>query len=269
MVKVLYRFLRAVPVLGSMLVSLRLRVVNWILSIVSENMGARMDRISSEILRVDERLTQAMERTEFVRLEFFYEIQHRLRNSVNPTEDSFEPVIMNPEKLEKLKDLNSLVLNLGCGHKVNDVYLNIDRRLLPCLDVQADVLNLPFSFNEVDGIILSHVVEHFTLHHLREVLLPYWRDLLKPAGFLRIIVPNSVLMLEEFSRQKISFSQLSTVIMGQQEYGEDFHFSMFSSESICKLLQEVGFASVSVVEASRRNGLCVEMEILAFKPVTG
>ena len=55
---------------------------------------------------------------------------------------------------------------------------------------------------------------------------------------------------------------------GEQEYAGDFHFNMFSQESLRELLSAAGFVNIEMVEVGRRNGVCYEMEIAAERPAS-
>lgn len=52
-------------------------------------------------------------------------------------------------------------LNLGCGTQTLAGYVNVDRRALPGrVDIQADVLRLPFRDGMFDAIVADSVFEH-------------------------------------------------------------------------------------------------------------
>ena len=53
-------------------------------------------------------------------------------------------------------------LNLGCGHKVLDGYVNVDKFDLYNVDIKHDLEQFPYPFddNSIEEIILSHVLEH-------------------------------------------------------------------------------------------------------------
>jgi len=53
-------------------------------------------------------------------------------------------------------------LNLGCGSKIYEGYVNVDKFDIYNVDIQHDLEKTPYPFkdNSVEEIILSHVLEH-------------------------------------------------------------------------------------------------------------
>lgn len=158
-----------------------------------------------------------------------------------------------------------LRLNLGCGSRPLARYLNVDQRELGSVDLIADVRALPFSPQSVSEIYAAHLLEHFTEPDLRSKVLPAWHNLLKPGGMLRIVVPDAEGMIEAFSHANYPFESLRTVTFGSQDYPGNFHYTMFSRESLLALLRESHFLVTEYTATSRVNGLCLEMEIAAVR----
>ena len=107
------------------------------------------------------------------------------------------------------------------------------------------------------------MLEHFPLEQLRRELLPYWISLLKPMGMFRAIVPDGDAIARAFVAQEYDFENFRQVTFGGQDYDGDFHFNMFSPESMTTLLKEAGFRTVELVARNRENGGCKEFEIVA------
>ena len=53
-------------------------------------------------------------------------------------------------------------LNLGCGNKVIEEYINVDKFDLYNVDLKHDLETFPYPFEDysVEEIILSHLLEH-------------------------------------------------------------------------------------------------------------
>lgn len=83
-------------------------------------------------------------------------------------------------------------LNLGCGDKILQGYINVDfaeSRKGNKPDVIADLRALRFEHNYADEILSVHVIEHFYPWEAEE-LLGHWRSVLKPGGSIILECPN-------------------------------------------------------------------------------
>jgi len=81
-----------------------------------------------------------------------------------------------------------LRVHLGSGHDVLEGYLNLDRVLLPGLDVVADLeRTLPFRSDTIDEVLARHVFEH-----IEDLvgLLGELRRVCREGAVLRIVVPH-------------------------------------------------------------------------------
>jgi glycogen(starch) synthase len=182
-----------------------------------------------------------------------------------PREDSLrEPRIVDPDGLRAVvEDADGLRVNLGCGEKPLDGYVNVDARALPGVHVVGDVRRLPFEAGSVKELMSAHLIEHFRQHQLATVILPYWRSLLAPDGVLRTICPNWAVLIEQLNRGDLSFEDFKTVTFGLQDYSGDDHFAMYSPETLSEVLEQAGFTDIEVVAQARQNGLSPDMELLA------
>ncbi|HEY3485547.1 MAG TPA: methyltransferase domain-containing protein [Ilumatobacteraceae bacterium] len=223
----------------------------WPLAAAVEGFSAHVETIAFLLRRV-----------ETVRAE----VLHELRYGDRTVADDVEVEIVNPDALVDANG-DGLRLNLGCGHIPIDGYVNVDMRKLPGVDVVAPVNALPFEPGSVSEIFSAHVLEHFPEAELERRLLPYWRSVLRPGGTFRAVVPDIDSMIRDYQNGKIGFRELREVAYGGQEYEGDFHFTAFTPESLGKLLTDAGFEDITLVEAGRSNGECLEFELTARRPV--
>ncbi|GHU47543.1 hypothetical protein FACS1894200_03080 [Spirochaetia bacterium] len=205
-------------------------------------------------------LSDYRERLEFVRMEIFDQIHSGGSQEFKVVQGK----ILNHEKFDQYSKNGSLRLNIGCGHKPDPEYINVDRRNLPWIDIIAEADSLPFEPGSLEEIYSAHLLEHFTPIKLR-TLLSYWRDLLVPGGRLRSVVPDAEGMILAYSNGQMNFSDLRDVTFGTQNYDDDFHYTMFTADSLGSLLKQSGFVGVTIKDTNRINGKCREMEIVTVK----
>lgn len=224
--------------------------------------------IKAEIAATEARLR---DRIEFARTEALFELRAKLPGSSMPAVPGTTPAapvvarILAPEKLRAMQAAGAVRVNIGCGHIPLEGFLNTDMRDLPGVDVVAEAASLPFDPGTVAEIHAAHLLEHFPIEHLRRVVLPHWRKLLRQGGALRAIVPDAEAMLADFAASRMSFDELREVTYGLQDYDGDYHYTMFARDQLAGLLREAGFADVAFAAQGRRNGKCREMEITGIR----
>jgi len=82
------------------------------------------------------------------------------------------------------------LLNIGCGNRIHNDWVNIDKAPASQSVRQCDVENgLPFSDCSFDVVYHSHVLEHFTVNDAPQFLAECHR-VLKPGGLIRVVVPD-------------------------------------------------------------------------------
>ncbi len=233
----------------------------------SSDVRQRVECAEGDLRSTKESVEYLLGRVEFVRRELMFEMRYGAKE-IKAGEDSLltKTKVVSPEKLEAARQ-TGIRLNLGCGHIHLDGYLNVDRRALPGVDIVSEVDGLPFGKNELSEIFSAHLLEHFPEEQLRRGLLPYFFGLLKGDGVLKAVVPDAEAMIREYSNGNYPYEDLREVLYGGQDYDGDFHFNMFTPDSMVKLLTEAGFKDAAIIEKGRKNGRCYEFEIQARKPV--
>jgi len=214
-------------------------------------------------LALQETVRYLLQRVEFVRRETLFELRYGKAHGAGQSPHA-EPRILAPEKLASARR-SGLRVNLGCGHVPMEGYVNVDQRELPGVDVVADANRLPFDPGSIAEIFSSHMLEHFPREQLRRELLPYWRSLVADGGTFRAVVPDADSMIRKYGRGEMSWEDLREVTFGSQDYSGDFHYDMFTTESLGELLREAGFRDPQFPVVGRINGRCLEMEVVARK----
>jgi hypothetical protein len=223
-----------------------------------------LQSVRHNLQQTSESVARSWEPIDLSRCEMLYEMKYGRRIS-GASAPHVEARIVAPEKVAAARQFG-LKLNLGCGHLPVEGYVNVDRRELPGVDVVADVGDLPFEEGGVQEISSAHLLEHFPQEILRRRLLPFWRTLLMPGGAFRAVVPDGEAMLAGIAGGTYSFSHFREVLFGAQDYDGDFHFNLFTPDSLRGLLEEAGFKDIRVNARARPNGTCFEFEVSAVKP---
>lgn len=151
-------------------------------------------------------------------------------------------------ELLKVEDGQKLILEIGANVKPQARYvagwegakvltLDVDEKQEP--DIVADASNMPGELHgKLDGLLASHVLEHFSYWNTERVLQG-WVDCLKPGGELHILVPS----LEWAARQVLSESP-SPAMYAQLYAGQvnqwDVHFTGFTMRKLRQLFERVG-----------------------------
>jgi len=145
-------------------------------------------------------------------------------------------------------------LNLGCGNKRLDGYLNCDLAenytgLAP--DVSCDLRDLPFDNDFADEILAVHVLEHFYIWEVEDILNE-WIRVLKPEGKLVIEVP----CLDKIINHFIKFDGAPPVnlamwgLYGDPSYKDEkmCHRWCYSTSQLKALLDAVGLKEITESE---------------------
>ena len=103
-------------------------------------------------------------------------------------------------------------LNLGCGNKKLEGWVNADMDILCNPDVVLDLTKpLPFEDCSVDEVLLDNVLEHLPIKI--NVLAEELRRIIKENGTLTIITPNCF-----YWKHRIKY------LFGKFEAGEGYYF---------------------------------------------
>lgn len=161
------------------------------------------------------------------------------------------------------------LLNLGCGsHRHGEPWTNLDclRETLAVgtpertnLDTEPNYVEhrlgsgpLPFEENTFDGILCSHVIEHFDCHEAVGILKECHRAL-KTGGVLVVSVPNASVFREHIHEdtpenaerlfgEPIYLGDGEPTFMGYALFNR-YHKQVLTEDSLWCLLARAGFVS--------------------------
>jgi predicted SAM-dependent methyltransferase len=131
-------------------------------------------------------------------------------------------------------------LNVGTGGKDLVGWVNLDETKPG--DVLAKVPPFPFRDECFDEILMSHVVEHMTLHDGRALIKECHR-ILKPGGVVTVIVPDGkIISLAYLAGQvdnwKLNDSHLYSYCQESQ------HRWLYDRRTLNQLVGDVGFVAL-------------------------
>jgi glycosyltransferase involved in cell wall biosynthesis/GT2 family glycosyltransferase len=159
-------------------------------------------------------------------------------------------------------------VHLGGGERPLPDYINVGAYSAPEVDVVADAEKLPFEPGSVKEIASTNLVDRFPTDHFAEVVLPYWKGLLRPGGSLRIVCPNWQALVSRLCRGELGadrFLQAVSAGMG----GSAAPAAFYTARALSELLWQHGFYHVEVIAEARPGQPCPEMELLASLPAEG
>ena len=161
------------------------------------------------------------------------------------------------KKVEEIKNTGGVKLHLGCGPRVLDGFINIDKYVINENIVNEDIFNMSFPDNYANLIYSSHSLEHLPIRHAR-LALKNWFKILKPGGKLFLAIPDLEEIMKALLNKSIPFASryfwyLHTLFGYQTDSNNlnpkldspldlgQFHTCGFTDELITLYLNEDGY----------------------------
>lgn len=171
-----------------------------------------------------------------------------------------------------------LRLNLGCGDKILEGYVNVDvaaSRAGKSPDVLCDLRRLePFADDSADEVMAIHVVEHFWRWEVLDVLRE-WARVLKPGGRMILECPNLLTACEELLRNPAAAGATDQeaqrtmwVLYGDPRWQDPLmtHRWNYTPQSLAALMQEAGLVKVRQEPAQFKLREPRDMRVVGEKP---
>lgn len=138
-------------------------------------------------------------------------------------------------------------LNLGCGYKYLEGYVNIDGYNDTVADMKMDLASLEFDDNRADEILAAQVIEHLGYFKAVFMLSECWR-VLKPGGKLIIETPDIEKAFENFNdSERAEKERLMQWIYGLETTGMG-HIFCFPEDLLHEMLSNAGFSNIETSE---------------------
>jgi autotransporter strand-loop-strand O-heptosyltransferase len=205
-----------------------------------------------------------------------YETYARLASRRVRTEFTWENAAQKAlEAIEKIENIsipvrkdieNPIKINLGCGADIKKGYINVDTfNNFEGLDVDANILELPFKNDSVDEIFISHTMEHLGIYNVPQALNEFNR-VLKPGGELVIITPDLESCIEQWQKfdDEGRIDRLEYIFGGQSHDG-DFHKNGFTENTLKIYLRRYGFSTAHSEKRVSPFGSALEIYNVSIK----
>jgi len=155
----------------------------------------------------------------------------------------FKKIINNPAPIYA-KRTEGIKLHLGSGNINLQGWINIDARNGGHIHIlEKDFKLETFSDNSISEIYLCHVLEHFTINEIENLLVIFSKKLLL-GGVLRISVPNFDNILKIYQLSDRNIDKIRPILLGGQDHIYNFHKSIFNNKNLTKLLNKNNFGYV-------------------------
>lgn len=170
-----------------------------------------------------------------------------------------------------------VLLNLGCDNKIypkEQGWLNVDIEQKPGVNIVADCRNLKdLPDNFADEIHAYHIIEHFHINEVKDVL-KNWLRVLKPGGKLCLEQPDIIKccsnVLQEFTtKNEIIYHNLGMVgIFGDPGCTDNpymFHKWGWHTGSLSKVLKQAGYVSFHAEEPKTHQKALRDFRLVGYK----
>lgn len=137
-------------------------------------------------------------------------------------------------------------LNLGCGRRYMDGWINVDAIDKEKVDVIADIRELDFDNDYADRILANHVIEHFFRWEVLDILKE-WKRILKKGGELILECPDLSKILRNFNTSVDPYAHMYGL------YGDIIHKDplmahkwAYTGWELSALVEKAGFKDVKI-----------------------
>ncbi len=148
---------------------------------------------------------------------------------------------------------NLLYLNVGCGVRWNENFINLDytwhEHIDICSNIEKDIY--PFTDNSLEGIYSEHCLEHISFDAMKFNLSEFFR-ILKSKGVVRIVMPDGELYFDLYMKKRndssvqlpYSKDEPTAIFSVNRIFRDNGHQFIYDFQTMELLLTQAGFSSV-------------------------
>ena len=158
------------------------------------------------------------------------------------------------------KESKRLCLEIGGGGiPSTPSCIQLDIRTFPGVHIIADARSLPIRLASIDGLVASHIIEHFSYSDGMRFLQGCF-NCLRVGGTVQISCPDLSRILETYrltgNLQHLigGLDMIKSTLYGGQSHPYDFHLAGYDFSLLRSMLESVGFSHV-ISEASDQGKL--------------
>lgn len=150
------------------------------------------------------------------------------------------------------ESLKEMTLDLGCGRNKTPGAIGMDNVKLEGVDVVHDLLNFPYPFasGKFRQVVLSHVLEHFTIEDIVKILNEVHR-VLTPDGEITISVPHAFSAAAFTDPTHRSFFTFNTFYYFGKSHRRNYYKALTTQWTIEKLWASVNLTNDAFRPPSR------------------
>jgi len=148
-------------------------------------------------------------------------------------------------------------LNLGCGNKIIDGWVNVDLYHDDPRIIKMDIRKLDYPDNSADEIWAEHCIEHCSYKETPEILRE-WARVLKPEGKITIITNNLDVTFKNWLEKGPKYWIALRNIYGSHENEGQIHYAGFCFDYLKMLMVSAGFTEIKEQVADYPTHLWVE-----------
>jgi len=183
-------------------------------------------------------------------------------------ESSLQVLIDARERLKYLETIlfhrasvdHGVYLNLGCGKRILDGFINIDRYCLSDPRIlRADIYRLPLGNETADALFSAHSLEHLPIRRA-SLALQDWYRVMKPGATLLLSMPDLDMIMRTLLQENLSARGRRWFLYTLFGYQTDMEFSRDTDDPPLDYGQfhASGYSIRTIVDEMRTVGYRIE-----------